>query len=74
MRKTLELFSARKKPSDNTIIDYEFEKREYGWYIKKRVFKAHFDSMTVDEMFIPNELVEQIIMVETAKDELTDSG
>lgn len=69
--KTVEAFTAR-KGDENRIIDYNFENTDLGWIIKKRIFVASSDNVETTDLFIPQQLVEQILIIEAAKKELTN--
>lgn len=59
--------------SDKSIRRYEFEKIDSGWYVKKFIYKIEEGFPKVSDMYLPNEVVEKILMVESVKDKLTDT-
>ena len=66
---TKEIFTARISIGEKIFIKYEFEKVETGWHIKKWKHDVN-DSTVISDIFIPNEIIEQILMVESVKDKL----
>ncbi len=66
-----EVFKAKKVSKDQkSIIEYEFEKINSGWFIKKRIWSVDTDNPVVSDIYLPDEVVEQILTVETAKNKL----
>jgi len=67
------VFKCSQKSQDKkTIIEYELELKNTGWFIKKNVWNADFNTPITTEILIPNDIIEQVIIPETAKYKLSD--
>lgn len=65
------LIHVAEKRTEKSIYRFEFEKIKSGWYVKKFIYDV--DEVTsVTDMYIPREVVEQILLAEAAKDELVE--
>jgi hypothetical protein len=63
---------SQKSPDKKIIVEYELEQKQNGWFIKKIVWNVDTLSPAIVEMFLPNDIVEQILIPETAKSKLND--
>jgi hypothetical protein len=73
--KSRKLYTARTTtdgPGGQTIIEFEFEKKGGGWYVKKFIFRPENDNLEVTDMYLPEDIVEKILLVESTKDKLTE--
>lgn len=67
------VFKCSSRSQDKKIIvEYELEQKQNGWFIKKFVWNADFNTPITTEMFLPNDIVEQILIPEIAKSKLND--
>ncbi len=68
-----EVFRCSHKSADKKIIvEYELEPKNNGWFIKKVVWNADFNTPVTTEMFLSSDIIEQIIIPETAKNKLNN--
>jgi len=58
---------SQRSPDKKIIIEYELETKQSGWFIKKVVWNVDFNTPITTEMFLSNDIIEQIIIPETAK-------
>jgi len=68
-----EIFKCSQSSSDKKIIiEYELEQKNKGWLIKKITWDVQVVSPSIIDFFIPNDIIEQILIPETAKNKLND--
>jgi len=68
-KKEVEVFSASRQ-TDKNITEFNLEKKKEGWMVK--VFRYNVDSAWPKEdiMFLPNDIIENIILKEHVKKQL----
>ena len=66
-----DVFSA-KFQSEKTIVKYEFEKMDKGWYVDKSTWSVEAPFPKKESIYLPNEVIDQILMIESVKDKLVD--
>jgi hypothetical protein len=66
-----EVFTAQRR-GDKSIMTYEFEKKNHGWYVQRTHYDIDAAFPKVDDMFLPGEVVEQILLIESTKNKLTE--
>ncbi len=63
------VFTAR-LTTEKKLIEYEFERKTNGWYVKRWYAEADTNIPQMSEIFLPIEIVEQILLIESTKDKL----
>jgi len=62
---------AEMRSDDNkTIISYEFEQEKNGWVVEKSVWNVETVFPKKESIWLPSELIEQILLIETTKNNL----
>ena len=62
---------AEMRSDDNKIIiAYEFEEERNGWFIEKSVWNVDSAFPKKESIWLPTELIEQILLIESVKDNL----
>ena len=67
---TKELYIAEKRTNKN-ILRYEFYQTENGWVITSQHFNVDNPFPRTDEMYIPQEVIDKIILADSAKKKLS---
>ena len=62
---------SHKSQDKKIIVAYELDQKNNGWFIKKVVWNADTATPITVEIFLPNDIVEQILIPETAKSKLS---
>ena len=71
-KEEMTVYKAEMRSGDNkTIISYEFKKEKNGWFIEKSIWKIDSNFPKKESIWLPAELIEQILLVESVKDNLT---
>lgn len=55
-----------------TKISFELEEFEDGWIVESKYYNVEHPFPEKNRMFLPNEVIEQILLIETSKKELKE--
>ena len=74
IKKTIrEIYKATKVSDDKkSLLDYEFTKTKNGWLVIKESHNIDYGIQDRSEMWIPDEIIEKIVMEHLAQDHLLD--